>query len=155
MAFLYLFLKTLHIFGFVVAYGINICTFFAYRHFWKLYDKSRESGLAAFRTFRPIYSIGMCGLITVITAGIVMIVIAGAGILQPAWFRWKLALVILVFINGFTYGRTATLALYAITDDTASRSDILVAQTRRNLRRFQLVQMVIYAVIIALSIFRP
>lgn len=156
MGTLYLIAKILHIMGFVTAVGITLATLFTYNQFWKLYAIDREKGLAAFKSFTYLQRVGMIGLIVVLFAGLTMLYLGNWTFLSLLWFQIKLGLIILIFVNGFTLGRTSTLGLHSFISKGASGSisslETQAIQTR--LKTFQLLQLTIYAVIIVLSVFR-
>jgi hypothetical protein len=148
----YLTAKTFHIIGFIAAIGVTLATFFAYRQFWKLYAHNAEQGLAAFKTFKQLQIIGMLGLMIVLIAGIFMLVVADWAFIQFFWFKVKLILIGLLFVNGFTFGRTSTLELEAFLTNPLRPSEAKKLQNK--LRTFQVIQLSIYLVIILLSVFR-
>lgn len=154
---LYQIAKTFHVAGFITAAGVTLCTFVAYNQFWKLYAVNKVQGLAAFKAFQLIQTIGMIGLILVLIAGISMLAIMDWTFTQALWFQLKLGLIGLIFLNGFTLGRTSTLQLQAFlaketatTEETSQNANRL----KNRLRTFQIIQLCLYAVIILLSVFR-
>ena len=150
---LYLAAKTIHIAAFILAIGTVACTYMSYSYFWELYGRNREQGISAFRAYNRLQRTGMLALAVVLLAGIAMLVVADWRLLGLSWFRVKLALVLLIFVNGFTLGRTSTLRLRRFLEDDAhevAESDII----RGKLRLFQMLQLAIYLAIIVVSVFR-
>lgn len=151
---LYLVAKTAHIGAFILAIGIVACTFIAYRHFWVLFSEDPEKGVSVFRSFNRIQTSGMVSLAVVLLAGVAMLLLMDWRLLELRWFQIKLGLVALIFLNGFTLGRSSTLQL---TEFLASAGDFDRAELnrlRQKLRLFQIIQLLIYGAIIVVSVFR-
>ncbi len=151
---LYLILKVLHIFGFATAMGVTLATYVAYNQFWKLYFANRERGLAAFSTVSVLQIFGMTSFLLVLGAGISMLAIANFSFVSLLWFQVKLVLIALLFINGFTLGRTATVRLQSFISGKGGSNDQEVAVVRNSMKRFQAVQLILFAVVVVLSVFR-
>ena len=150
---LYLAAKTVHIAAFVLAIGIVACTYMSYSYFWELYGRNKEQGISAFRAYNRLQLTGMISLGVVLLAGIAMLVLMDWRLMQHLWFQVKLALVALIFINGFTLGRTSTIRLRRFLEDDnhdSTESGII----KRKLRFFQLLQLALYFAIIVVSVFR-
>jgi hypothetical protein len=152
---LYQVAKTLHIIGFAAALGITFTMYLAYSQFWKLYASNAAHALAAFRTFKSLQVVGMISLLLVIIAGVTMLAIMDWTFVQQLWFQIKLGLIGLILVNGFTLGRTSTIKLHAFIDEGNTSSDPAKAKAlKKQLNTFQLLQIIIYVCIIALSVFR-
>ena len=154
---LYQIAKTFHLAGFIIAVGVTLTTFLAYNQFWKLYAVNHGQGLAAFKTFKLIQTVGMVGLMIVLVAGISMLAISNWTFIHSLWFQLKLGLIGLIFLNGFTLGRTSTLQLNAfLTKDShiAHQENQEAKRLKNRLRTFQMIQICIYSIIILLSVFR-
>lgn len=153
MIMIYNAVKMLHIIGFATAFGITLATFFAYNRFWRLYEISREQGLAAFKALTFLQRVGASGLMLVLLAGITMLALSKWSFTSLLWFQIKLGLIALIFVNGFTLGRTSTIKLdHFINQGVHGGDDALKLQV--NLRRFLLIQILLYIAIIFLSVFR-
>lgn len=148
--------KILHIIGFTAAIGITIATYLAYNQFWKLYRYNNAMGAAAFRTFRLLQIAGMIGLTLVLVAGICMLALTSWAFMHQIWFHIKLTLVLLIFVTGFTIGRTSTLKLknFLAKDQSGSGMNDEARQIRSRLRTYHIIQLFLYASIIVLSVFR-
>ena len=150
---IYTAVKMLHIIGFATAFGISLATFFAYNRFWQLYEINREQGLSAFKAFTFLQRVGMSGLMLVLLAGISMLALSNWSFVSQLWFQIKLGLIALIFVNGFTLGRTSTIKLdHFINQGIYEGHDALKLQA--NLRRFLLIQILLYVTIIFLSVYR-
>ena len=146
----------MHICGFIAAIGVSLATIAAYNQFWKLYATNHEQGIAAFRAFNKLLIAGMIGMIVILAAGITMLAIEHWTFASMLWMQIKLVLVVLIFVNGLTLGRTASLNLrkWIEQDDRSEKNEWDVTQLRRRLNIFFILQLGIYASIIFLSVFR-
>ncbi|HMJ71112.1 MAG TPA: hypothetical protein VK508_19565 [Cyclobacteriaceae bacterium] len=152
---LYLILKTFHILSFVIIIGITLANVIAYHQFWKIYEQDHAKGIATFAIIRGFFKAGMIGMIVVLLAGISMLAISEWSFVQLLWFKIKLGLIGLIFVNGLTLGRTSAMKVQALveggntTNDPAELSSI---QSRTRL--FLILQLLIFVTIIILSVFR-
>ena len=153
---LYLLATTLHIVGFIVAVGVIFCTHVAYIEMWKIFSRSREEGISAFRSYERLQRAGMLGLLVTIVAGIAMLALRDWSLLHSFWFQLKLALIGLIFLNGFTLGRNSTIDLRAFlaTGGAGGHTTEETESLKKRVRFFQLVQISFYVLIIILSVFR-
>lgn len=150
---LYNIVKTLHIVGFATAFGISLATLFAYSRFWKLYGINREQGIAAFKAFAFLQRIGMIGLMLVLLAGLSMLALRNWVFVSLLWFQIKLAFIALIFINGFTQGRTSTMKLDEFVTEN-KKQELQPEVLQKKLRTFLSIQLIFYITIIAMSVFR-
>jgi hypothetical protein len=146
----------LHFIGFIGAIGITLVTFLAYKQFWKLYKKDKEQGLAAFRAFKSLQVVGLIGLALILAAGITMLGILNWNLVHLVWFQIKLGLVLLIFVNGFTLGRVTTLKLQDLIAQNEVSIDSMsdIDKLRKQLQSFQVIQLLIFVLIIFLSVFQ-
>jgi hypothetical protein len=146
----------LHIIGIVLAMGVTIANFVTYKNFWALYDTDKQKGLAAFNAYLKLQPYGFLGLGLVILSGITMLWFFQWTLISLLWFKIKLALVILIFVNGFTLGMTSTMKLQALLlgDPKTGEPKANIASIRKTARLFQLIQLSLFFLIIVLSIFR-
>ena len=153
---LYLLAKTIHIVGFIMAVGVIYCTHVAYIEMWKIYSRSPNEGISAFRSYERLQRAGMWGLLITIVAGIAMLALGDWRLLSSFWFQLKLALIGLIFLNGFTLGRNSTRELRAFLapGGTGGLTLAEIEKLKNRVRFFQMVQISLYLLIIILSIFR-
>lgn len=145
----------MHICGFIVAIGISLADLAAYNQFWKLYKINREQGIAAFRAFSKLQIFGMIGLSVILVTGITMLYIVHWVYVSMLWMQIKLTLVVLIFVNGFTLGRSSTLKLRKlIAQDQSGENTIKVSSLRSRLNLFLILQLAIYGSIIFLAVFQ-
>src|SRR5882762_4307952 len=142
-----------HIIGVSMVLGITIANYVAFRQCWKLYGTHKEQGLSAFQAVSKFQIVGITGLLLLILSGIIMLYLFQWTFYELLWFKIKLCLVLLIFINGFTTGRIQTLKLIAFLSE-ASESPEDIALLKRNLRVFHLTQLMLFFLIIVVSVFR-
>lgn len=151
----YLILKTLHIFAFVAAIGATLTNLIAYRQFWKIYSRDRLQGISAFSIIQGLQIAGMAGMIVLLLAGIGMLAIAHWSFVELTWFQIKLAVIALIFVNGFTTGRTSTMKLKALVEaGPKGPAEAEVALLKSRVRLFFAIQLALFATIVILSVFR-
>jgi hypothetical protein len=150
---LYQLSKLIHVAGFILGIGVMLSTTVAFKHFWALYDTNKAQGIAAFKAFGNVQKFGMIGLLLVLAGGIGMFALADSAFWDLLWFRIKMALVVLMLVNGFTFGRTSTLALQSFLKSESTDAN-RARELQSKVRMFQLLQISIFAAIILLSVFR-
>ena len=145
-----------HIVGISMVLGITIANYVAFKQFWKLYDTNKGQGLSAFQAISKFQIVGITGLLLLILSGIIMLYLFQWTFYELLWFKIKLCLVLLIFINGFTMGRIQTLKLIAFLSEAraSSESPEDIALLKRNLRVFHLTQLMLFFLIIVVSVFR-
>ena len=145
-----------HLIALAMAIGITLANAIANRQFWKLYDKNKEQGLAAFKATTKFRVYGMIGLGLLILTGLIMLWIFNWAFMDLPWFQIKLVIVVLLFVNGFTLGRTTSEKLEKILMEENDSSDVYpeTIRLRRNMQIFLLTQLSLFIVIIILAVFR-
>jgi hypothetical protein len=146
----------LHLIALSMAIGITVANYVAFQQIWKLYDSNREQGLAAFRSIAKFRLVGIVGLLTLIVTGITMLYIFQWTLASMLWFKIKLSIVVLIFVNGFTLGRIQNEKLdkFLLAEGQLRASQIDAAKLKRNLEIFNLTQLLLFVLIIIVSIFR-
>jgi hypothetical protein len=153
---LYQSLLVLHIASFIAATGAVIITFVSYNQFWRLHAANKEQGIAAFSSFQKTQTVGLLGLLIAVLAGITMELVVKGAHTELLWFKVKMFFVILLFVNGFTIGRTSAIRLQKLIagEDEILSSKSAIEKLKRNFRIFQCTQLLIYLVIIIMVAFR-
>jgi len=151
---IYQLVKVLHIYGFITTIGITTATLIAYQQFWRQYAAERTHGITIFQVIQKLQIAGMVGMITVLLAGFAMLAIH-SGFASLLWFQVKLGIIVLIFLNGLTSGRTSALGLRALIaqEQKATPPDTVPALKRR-VQRFTIIQLVLFSTIVILSVFR-
>ncbi len=145
-----------HIIAISMVVGITIANFVAFKQFWKLYAVNRDQGLSAFRAISNFQLIGMIGLLLLILSGITMLYLVEWSFFSLLWFKIKLSIILLIFVNGFTMGRIQTIKLQAFLSDekTSTESQHDIGKIKRNMKIFHLTQLTLFVIIIIVSVFR-
>jgi hypothetical protein len=146
----------LHLIALTIAMGITIATAIAFKQFWRLYDKDKERGLSAFRAITKFRVFGITGLMVLILTGLIMLWLFNWTLAGLLWFKIKMFIVVLLFVNGFTSGRTTSQKLEALLKQEAGSADFEpdTIRIRRHLMIFHLTQLTLFALIIILAVFR-
>jgi hypothetical protein len=150
---LYQLSKLIHVAGFILGIGVMLSATVAFKHFWALYDTNKVQGIAAFKAFGNVQKFGMIGLLLVLAGGISMFALSDWAFWDMLWFKIKMALVVIMLVNGFTFGRTSTLALQSFLKSGSTDAN-RARELQSKVRMFQLLQISIFAAIILLSVFR-
>lgn len=151
---LYQVVKTLHIFGFITAIGITIANLIAYQQFWKLYIRDREQGISTFKVVQKLQVAGMAGMAILLLTGITMLAFIHWSFIALLWFQIKLGLVVLLFLNGLTLGRTSAMSLQALMKQESPASEVVVQAIQDRTRVFFTIQLILFSIIVVLSVFR-
>ena len=152
---LYLILKTLHIIAFIIGIGVTFANLIAYNHFFKIYEQDHAKGVAVFGVIQGFFKAGSLSMIVLLLAGLSMLAIADWSFSQLLWFQVKLGLIILIFVNGFTVGRTSAMKVQALIqgkNTTTDRAGLSAIQSRTRL--FFSLQLLIFFSIVIVSVFR-
>lgn len=146
----------LHILGISTAIGITLANMAFYRRFWNLYASNPEQGLPMFRLASTFQILGMAGLFLAILSGISMLLIAHGAFASFLWFRIKMSLVLLLFVNGFTLGRSNSLKInrFLKGKPMEGKRPLTLKSLKRNLNLFQFTQLFLFLIIIILVIFQ-
>lgn len=150
-------LLTLHIAGMATAIGMTLANFVAFKQFWKLYENDKVLGVLAFRGISKFNLLGMLSVFVVILTGLGMLWTIHWSFWQLLWFKIKLSLVLLLFINGFTMGRIYNEKLTSLitqANDLTQKPSMDIAKLRRGLQTFQVVQLLIFLLIIIMVVFK-
>jgi hypothetical protein len=135
--------------------GTVILSLFTYHQFWKLYAIDAGQGRAAFRWFLKTSAAGMIGLFAAILAGLSMEFTVDFAHTHFTWFRIKMFLVLLLFLNGFIRGRVTNLKLQkAVSGEGPDAPPVVLAKLKRDCDLFIYTQLVIYFFIIVMVAFR-
>ncbi len=155
MQMVYQILKVLHIYGFITAIGITMANFIAYRQFWRQYATDRTLGVTTFQVIQKLQIAGGLGMLAVFLAGIGMLTIHGA-FASLLWFQIKLGLIVLIFVNGFTLGRTSATGLKTIIEQKQPipNETEFTMTIQRRMQRFLAIQIFLFSTIVVLSVFR-
>jgi len=149
-------LLVLHICGIAVAIGMTVANFIAYKQFWKLYAISKDQGVLAFRGVTKFNLFGMLSLFLVILTGIGMLWLIHWYFAELFWFKIKMTMVLLLFINGFTFGRINNVKLAKLISEKETPGPLPdnIEKLKRNLQIFQSTQLILFLIAIIMVVFK-
>lgn len=145
---LYLFSLLAHITGLTLMAGTTLTGFLINRRFWKFYSTDKAKALTLMELgarFPRVIGIGV-GLL--LLSGFYMVFLTKGVYGGQLWFRIKIALVLLVIINGFI----AKALDKRMKDMMATEGSI--GSLQRNVTVFYLVQLFLFLVIFMLGVFK-
>lgn len=147
-------LLMLHLIALVLMAGTTLIDFVQYQTFWKIFDHQKEQAagiLAATAKFPRLIGIG--GGLLIIT-GVGMIALTHGILAEQLWFRIKIVFILLLIGNGTVNGTRVGVKLRKmITENGPDLADQL-PDLKSKLRRFYLVQLGIFLIIIFLSAYK-
>jgi hypothetical protein len=147
-------LLILHLIALIVMAGTTLIDFLGYQTYWKLFerDKEKSAGILEFLyKFSRLLGIGAAVLIT---TGIGMMALTHGVFGEQLWFRIKFAFVLLLITNGLLVGRRQGLRLRKLFDNNDPDLIQHMNRIRINLKRFHIIQLFIFFIIILLSVFK-
>lgn len=151
---LHLFLL-IHLIALTMSVGITIASAVATTQFWKLYDKDRLQGILAFRGIRKFQVIGGLGMLLLILSGIAMLWLYNWAFGEQLWFHIKMGCILLIFVNGFTFGRITTARMgKLLKDEETGNAAVDVSRLRRRQGIFHAAQLSLFFIIILMASFR-
>jgi hypothetical protein len=147
-------LLTLHLIALILMAGTTLIDFVSLRTFWKLFAKQKEKAMVLLETTASFSRLIGIGAATLITTGLLMMFATHGVFGEQLWFRIKFILVLVLVANGLFVGRRQGVQLRKVVQADHQTLPEPVMRIRKKLRRFHLSQLVIFAVIIFLSIFK-
>src|ERR1700761_9516602 len=145
---------TLHLTALTLMAGTTLVDYLSYASFWKLYEKERERSLGLLQLMAKFSRIIGIGAATLILTGIGMMVLTNGVFGEQLWFRIKFGLVILLILNGLLVGRQQGVKLRKLIDDGSIDMTAQITNIKANLKKFRLIQLCIFFLIILLSAFK-
>lgn len=152
----YHFTLVLHLIALAMAIGITLANAIAHKQFWKLFDQNKSMGLAVLRTALKFRIYGMIGLALLILTGTIMLWLFNWTMVELLWLKIKMFFVLLLFVNGFTRGRTTSEKLEELLKQITNPTDFQpdTKRLRRHLTLFHFTQLTLFTIIIILAVFK-
>lgn len=146
----------IHLIALTMAVGITIASAVATSQFWKLYDKDRLQGISAFQAIKKFQVFGGLGMLLLILSGIAMLWLYNWAFAEQLWFNIKMTCLLLIFVNGFTFGRKSTIRMGKLIDEgrQVSNSDADILRLKRSQTIFHAGQLSLFFVMIVMASFR-
>jgi hypothetical protein len=145
-------LLVLHITGFTLMAGTIVADFTIGRRLnrYLLTDKGKALSILEGTAGLPLL-IGI-GTILLLSTGIGMVAIFREAVTSMLWFRIKMALVLIVMVNGIALARPTTMKLRNVLAQDAGTGPIDMLQNK--LRIIYLLQMLLFLVIFTLTVLK-
>jgi uncharacterized membrane protein len=148
-------LLALHLIALVLMAGTTFLDFISLRSFWKLSASAQAEKAAGVLEGTASYSrIAGIGAALLIVTGLLMMVVTHGVFGEQLWFRIKFALVIILVANSLFVGRKQGNRLRKTVIPVGQSGLQSHEAIRKILRRFYLIQLLLFIFIIFLSIFK-
>ncbi|WP_436486341.1 hypothetical protein [Chitinophaga sp. ARDCPP14] len=151
---LYLILRillALHITGLVTMAGTTIVDYITFNTFWKFADEGDNRSLGLLPLMARYGALVRTGAAMLVITGITMLILVKGAWWGQLWFKIKMALVILLVLNGMLIGNKQGTKFRQIVSDNTSGFMQQTADVRITLHRFYLIQLGIFFIIILIS----
>jgi len=150
------FYLVLHIAGLSTMAGTAVVDFFCYQRFWKQYPTGKEKAaviLPLLATFRFLFA---GGFLLLLISGIAMVALSHGLFAEQLWFRIKMGVILLLFINGVAIGgRTARKLRKVVEADLAgANAGGGPEKLKGRLRTIQIIQLLLFLTIFVLSAYK-
>lgn len=145
-----------HIVGLVMMAGGTLVSFLLVQQFWKQYEVDKVRAAVVMESVGKIASLLSLGMLVLIVSGVTMMVVVKGAYGQQTWMKIKLALVVIAILNGVLVGRRQGMKVIkslAEERNGISMGDRLI-KLRSTTRWFYISQLLIFAVIFTLAVFK-
>lgn len=146
----------LHITGITLLAGTTVVDFVLTRKFWAFYARDRQEGILVRKMSDKLPLLVVAGIVLILLSGVGMMAATRGVFDTMLWFRIKMALVLLVILNGVLIGRRLNAKLNRLLVVTAPQvaDQQSLSQVKKNLNLFHLVQLTLLFTIFFLSAFK-
>jgi uncharacterized membrane protein len=145
-----------HIIGITLLAGTTVTDFVLTRKFWAFYSKDPAAGILVRKMTDKLPLLIVAGIVLILLSGVGMMAILHSVIGTMLWFRIKIALVVVVILNGVVFGRRLATQLNRLlaTGNTGTPDEQSLSRVKRNLQRFHITQLTLFFIIFFLSAFK-
>lgn len=144
-----------HVVGITLAAGATVFDFVITSVNWQNHSRSILDSFVSETILNKVLRLLGVGMLLIILSGIGMMIFLHGVWGQQTWFRIKMIILILIIVNAVVFRRLLAIRfqklLSAETGDVAS---LQLLDVRRNIRIVQVVQMILFVTIFALSVFK-
>jgi uncharacterized membrane protein len=147
-------LLTLHLTGLVLMAGTTIVDYLTFKTLIKLFDDQKEKLTGLINLTAKFSRLIGIGAALLILTGFGMMALTKGVFGEQLWFRIKFALVIILVANAIVFGRQQGLKFRKLIADDAGDNEQKLGSAVNNLNLFYTAQLLIFAVIIILSVFK-
>jgi hypothetical protein len=147
-------LLVLHLTGLVIMAGTTVVDYFTFKTFCRLADEGDNRSLGLLPIMARYGELLRTGAVIIIITGIGMLVWTGGVWWVQTWFKVKIALVILLVLNGILVGNIQGVKFRKIFTDNSPDLMQQTTDISANLNRFYLMQLTLFFVIMLLSVIK-
>lgn len=148
-------LLALHITGIVVMAGTTMIDYLTFKTFWQFADAGDHRATGLIPLMAKYGVLVRTGAIILILTGIALFVLDKGAMWGQVWFKVKMALVVMVVVNGIFIGNKQGHRLREMVMDHTTDFVQYTTIIRENLSRFYPIQLTLFFVLILLSMIRP
>lgn len=141
-----------HIVAITLMAGGTVVDFIQTRKFWIFYARDPQQGMLVRKMSDKLPLLIIAGLILLLLSGIGMMAATHGVYGEMLWFRIKIALVLLVILNGIVIGRRLNVRLMRLLNASGSADEL--NRVKRNLNLFHISQLTLFFIIFFLSAFK-
>jgi hypothetical protein len=145
-----------HIIGITLLAGTTVVDFVLTRKFWAFYAKDNQAGILVRKMSDKLPILIAAGIVLILLSGVGMMVYMHMVFGAMLWFRIKMALVLLVILNGALVGRRQDAKLNRLLASGATQPayEQSLDQVKKSLNRFHITQLTLFFIIFFLSAFK-
>ncbi|WP_315814767.1 hypothetical protein [Paraflavitalea speifideaquila] len=145
-----------HIIGITLLAGTTVTDFVLTRKFWTFYAKDRTEGILVRKMSDKLPLLIVAGIVLILLSGVGMMTILHSVLGLMLWFRIKMALVVVVILNGVVFGRRLATQLNRLlaAGPAQTPDEQSLNRVKRNLQLFHIAQLALFGIIFLLSAFK-
>ena len=147
-------LLVLHITGFTMMAGTVLADFTVFRRTSRYLIADRQKAVTILEGSAGLVVLISVGAILLITTGIGMVIVFKGAVASMLWFKIKMALVIVVVLNGAVLARRAMLKLRETLTLNTNETNSQVAGLKKRLGYIYITQLVLFLAIFILSVLK-
>jgi hypothetical protein len=145
-----------HIAGITLMAGTTFIDFIVFRLFRKIFPQDKSKGLALADIFYRLQRFMGIGMLVILLSGVMMMVYLHQVWGQQVWFRVKMAMLLLIIINGLAIRRRLgnKLKNNLTGDKTEPGLKAKLAGLESSITSVQVLQLAFFLIIFVLSVFK-
>jgi uncharacterized membrane protein len=146
----------LHISGIVLMAGTVMADFVLFRQFWKHFQYDKAKAATIFATTAKFPRMIGLGILLLIASGVTMVAIYRGAVDSQTWFRVKMAIVVLIIINGVLITRFAGARMRKLVTSGEDNpgTQLKIRMAKKQISAFHVVQLLLLLIVFILSAFR-
>lgn len=144
----------LHLTGLVLMVGHTVADFFLFRSFSRRLVVERTKSLVVLELMSKLSLLMIAGAVLLIGSGTGLFFVAGGVFGEQAWFQVKMALVLVLIVNGSFFGGRLQAKLKKLLNENGPEVDGDIKAVNGKLRLFYTMQLVVFFTIIVLAVFK-